>query len=188
MVMVKIKRRDTLLRVLTTIANAGIAFGRHPARHALSVYRAARDFEELQEATDRELRSVSEYVVKKKYVTVERSDYGRPVLTLSHEGKKVMGMHALRELRPLRQKIWDGKWRIVLFDIPNHAKSARDAFAATLKRLGFLALQKSVFVCPYPCEEELEVVADFYGVGECVEIIIAERFTREKEFKKIFKI
>ncbi len=182
----KIKRRDTLLRVLSTIANAGVAFGRHPARHALSVYRAARDFEELQESTDRELRRVSEYIVKKKYVTIERGEYGHASLILSHAGKKVMGMHALRELRPPRQKTWDRKWRIVLFDIPNHAKSARDAFAATLKRLGFLTVQKSVFVCPYPCEEELEVVADFYGVGEYVEIIVAERFTREKEFKKVF--
>ena len=186
--MVKIKRRDTLLRVLTTIANAGVAFGRHPARHALSVYRAARDFEELQEATDRELRRVSEYIVRKKYVTLQRDESGHASLVLSHQGKKVVGMHALRELRPLRQKVWDRKWRIVLFDIPNHAKSARDSFAGTLKRLGFLALQKSVFVCPYPCEEELEVVADFYGVGECVEIIIAEKFTREKEFKRLFKV
>ena len=148
--MVKIKRRDTLLRVLTTIANAGVAFGRHPARHALSVYRAARDFEELQEATDRELRRVSEYIVRKKYVTLQRDESGHASLVLSHQGKKVVGMHALRELRPLRQKVWGPEVADRSFDIPNHAKSARDSFAGTLKRAGLPRTAKVRFREPLP--------------------------------------
>lgn len=39
---------------------------------------------------------------------------------------------------------WDGKWRVVVFDIPNRLKPAREAMGETLRRMGFVQLQESV--------------------------------------------
>ena len=183
----KVKPRGVLLyKVLTTIGNASIALAKNPGRTTGSLHRAFREFDALQEATDEQLRNLSKYIVGRKYVTIRKNPYGFVEITLTENGKRAMQSAAIRVLRPLKQPNWDRKWRIVIFDIPNYAKRSRDAFAATLKRLGFLPIQNSVFVCPYPCEEELEVVADFYGVSENIDIIVAEHITKEKEWKRVF--
>jgi len=180
------KRRVLLYKVLTTLANASIALAKHPARTSGSLYRAMREFDALQEASDEQLRSVSRYIIGKKHITIRKRSGGLSDIILTENGKKAMQAGAIRALRPLKQNMWDRKWRIVIFDIPNYSKASRDAFAAALKRLGFLPVQKSVFMCPYPCEEELEVVADFYGVSGNVDIITAERITKEEEWRRIF--
>lgn len=109
-------------------------------------------------------------------------------ISLTSAGKTVVQRQALRALQPPKQEVWDKKWRLVMFDIPNHMKAARDGFAGTLKRLGFAHYQKSVFICPYPCEEELEVVAEYYGVVEHVDIVTALRISHAESFTKLFGI
>jgi phenylacetic acid degradation operon negative regulatory protein len=47
-------------------------------------------------------------------------------------------------------KTWDGKWRMVLFDIPDAQTQLRDELRATLQIVGFLRVQNSVYVFPYP--------------------------------------
>ena len=186
--LMKLKRSqkgELLEKTLNAIGNAVIAISRHPARNSLSVYRAIRDFKDLQDASKRQLQSISRYAVRKKYITVRKSEDSAEI-EVTEAGKKLMQRRALHSLKPKRQKTWDGKWRIVMFDVPNHSKKARDAFAATLKRLGFEHFQKSVFLCPYPCEEELEIVADYYDIADCVEVVIAERITHEDSFKRLF--
>ena len=181
------ERGDKLFRILTTLGNAAIAFSRHPSRNAASVYRIARDFHELQDISDRDLRSMSRYVIENKYITIHKG-VRRNTIEISERGKEKITWGAVRALKPERPNSWDGKWRIVMFDIPNHMKSARDAFAATLKRFEFERLQKSVFVSPYSCEEELEVVADYFDISEYIDIIVAERISRENEFKALFNL
>lgn len=89
---------------------------------------------------------------------------------------------------PKRPIVWDSKWRIVMFDVPNHLKKSRDGFAGLLKSFEFEHMQKSVFVSPYPCEEEIEAAADYYNISDCVDMIVAERISREGEFKRLFKL
>ena len=43
-------------------------------------------------------------------------------------------------------KDWDGKYRIVLFDIPENDRLIRDVLRNTLKGLGFVGWQKSVWI------------------------------------------
>ena len=176
-----------LEKALNALTNATIAISRHPSRNSLSVYRTIRDFRALQEVSNRDLQNISQYIIRRKYVTISKHG-GVAHVELTSKGKTVMQHHALRALQPLKQKVWDHKWRLVMFDIPNHMKTARDGFAATLKRLGFMHYQKSVFICPYPCEEELEVVAEYYGVGEHVDIVAAERITHAESFIQSFGI
>ena len=180
------RKSDLLCHVLNSVANAAIAISRHPARHSLSVYRALRDFKELQAMSDRQLRYVSRYVINKKYIAIRRHERGHAHIELTRAGTTVVAGNALYALKPVKQAVWDRKWRIVMFDIPNEMKSARDMFAGTLKRFGFERIQKSVFVYPYPCEEELEVVAEYLGIADHIDIILADRITRENSYKKTF--
>ncbi len=45
---------------------------------------------------------------------------------------------------------WDGKWRIVIWDIPESSRKQRNITRYFLKDLGFYLLQKSVFITPFP--------------------------------------
>ncbi len=82
---------------------------------------------------------------------------------------------------------WDGKWRIVMFDVPNEKSNERNIFRQRLKSLGFQMLQKSVFVIPYPCEEELSRLCRRLKLQSYVNIIVADSVGfREDEMRKLF--
>lgn len=49
---------------------------------------------------------------------------------------------------------WDGKWRLVLFDVPNGQEGARSRLRRYLKSAGFGYLQKSVWITPDPLAEQ----------------------------------
>ena len=74
----------------------------------------------------------------------------------------------------LRDRNWDKKWRVVIFDIPELMRKQRDVFRAKLKSFGFYTFQKSVFVYPFDCQEELGFIGSYLGVGEYVDLIIAD--------------
>ncbi len=53
-----------------------------------------------------------------------------------------------------KPKDWDGKWRLVVFDIPEESRKKRNLLRTLLKRNGFYKLQASVFINPYPLNRE----------------------------------
>lgn len=84
---------------------------------------------------------------------------------------------------------WDGKWRVVMFDIPQEFNRARDRLRSKLKVLGFHMVQKSVFVLPYPCQEELAAYCKKFKIGDYVDVIIAESLGHaEDKIKKFYRL
>lgn len=84
---------------------------------------------------------------------------------------------------------WDGKWRIVMFDIPHERQKQRHIFRAKLKDLGFQMLQKSVFAIPYQCGEEIAHICKHLKLSSHVELIVAETVgSREDHLKKLFAL
>ncbi len=91
----------------------------------------------------------------------------------------------LQEIHPK----WDKKWRVVIFDIPQELHTNRNQFRRKLKLLGFFMLQKSIFVFPYPCEEELAEICHNFKVSDYVDIIIADSIGfRKQEVEKFFEL
>lgn len=89
----------------------------------------------------------------------------------------------------LRYKNWDNKWRVIIFDIPQELHRERIKLRKKLKSLGCHMLQKSVFIFPYPCEEELSNIATQLKVSDYVDIIIADNAGfNEVEIKKLFNL
>ena len=82
---------------------------------------------------------------------------------------------------------WDKKWRVVIFDVPQEMHNQRNWLRKKLKTLGFYMLQKSVFVFPYPCEEELGDICSYLDISDHVDIIVADSVGfQEQEIKKFF--
>ncbi|MFH0912622.1 MAG: hypothetical protein V1807_03125 [Patescibacteria group bacterium] len=99
----------------------------------------------------------------------ERGD--KTKITLTQLGKKQVLEYRVDTMEldiPLR---WDGKWRIVIFDIPESRKTHRDAFRRKLIDLGFEHIQDSVWRHKYPCSKEIEFLAHLYEIYPYVDMI-----------------
>jgi len=71
---------------------------------------------------------------------------------LSDEGKKRLNYNALDNDTTLVSNNWDGKWRIIILDLPEERKSERESLRYLLKKAGFICLKNSVWVSMYPYE------------------------------------
>ncbi len=92
-------------------------------------------------------------------------------LVLTKEGKKQVLEFELEQMEidiPLR---WDGRWRVVIFDIPEKKKYARDIFRQKLVDLGFEMIQNSVWRHKYPCHKEIEFLTHLYDIYPYVDLI-----------------
>ncbi len=125
---------------------------------------------------------------KKGCIKIERKNH-QVYISLTEEGKKLAGWLQIDALKINRPKRWDGKWRIVIFDIAQLKKLHREAFRGKLKELGFYPLQKSVWIYPFECKDEIELLKDFFGLNDKeLRLIVAEKIGPDDWFKKHFKL
>lgn len=59
-------------------------------------------------------------------------------------------------LQKLSRRIWDGKWRLVIFDIKEIERNIRDQLRRKLKDWGFVMWQESVYISPHPILKEVD--------------------------------
>ncbi|MFH1192721.1 MAG: CRISPR-associated endonuclease Cas2 [Candidatus Jorgensenbacteria bacterium] len=88
---------------------------------------------------------------------------GKIKITLTKLGKNKILTYDLDQMK-LEGRPWDGKWRLVTFDVPDHQKNARNALRAKVKELGFYPLQKSVFITPHKCEDEIDFICSVFEI------------------------
>jgi hypothetical protein len=111
---------------------------------------------------------------KLKLVKVTYTD-GNQIVAITEKGKIRALQYKINEMQIKRPKRWDGKWRIIIFDIPEQYKKMRDLFRRHLKQMDFYQLQKSVWVHPFACLDEIEFLRQIYHVGIQVIYIEANR-------------
>jgi len=126
----------------------------------------------------------------RKHGFIEITQKGHQIyISLTKEGKKKAGLFQIDFLKIKRPKKWDGKWRIIIFDISQLKKIYREALRGKLKELGFYSLQKSVWIYPFDCQAETELLRDFFGLTENeMRLIVAEDIGDDKKLKEIFKL
>ncbi len=76
----------------------------------------------------------------KGYIETEKQK-AHTILKLTDKAKNEA---ILRKI--INSEVWDGKWRIVMFDIPETNKKTRDILRSRLKVWEFQQLQKSVWI------------------------------------------
>lgn len=110
-------------------------------------------------------------------------------ISLTEEGRKKADWLQIDTLKIKRPKKWDSKWRIVIFDIGQLKNIYREAFRGKLKELGFMPLQKSVWIHPFECKDEIGLLRKFFGFSEKeMRLIIAQNIGKEDWLKKIFRL
>jgi DNA-binding transcriptional regulator PaaX len=109
-------------------------------------------------------------------------------MVLSDQGKRIVLKYNLDEMKIKIPKKWDGKWRIVMFDVPESRRILRDAFRFHLKNMGFHEFQKSVFIHPHQCKSELEFLIEYYDCRKYVRQLTVDEVDNDIHLKKIFKL
>lgn len=66
---------------------------------------------------------------------------------------------------------WDGKWRIVVWDIPEKRRKARDLLRHLLKQLGFKKFQQSVWATKKNCTTLLREYIKKVGIEDWVKVV-----------------
>ncbi|TSC89429.1 MAG: phenylacetic acid degradation operon negative regulatory protein [Microgenomates group bacterium Gr01-1014_5] len=143
--------------------------------------------EEWEEFDERRLRERLKELRKKKYIKIW-NDGEKFVLQITQRGRRKLFQHNLADLTIPTPEKWDGRWRIITYDIPKGKDAAREAIRTTLKRLNFHQLQKSVYLYPYPCEEVVMFLRELYDIGENVKILTVGQLEDEEAYKEYFNM
>ncbi|KKU81359.1 MAG: Transcriptional regulator, PaaX family [Parcubacteria group bacterium GW2011_GWA1_47_8] len=109
-------------------------------------------------------------------------------LRLTKEGERAIEILERNEFKVIVPKKWDGKWRIIIFDIHETKKASRDKFRLILQKIGFLKLQNSVWVYPYNCEELIALIKADFMMGKEILYIIADSIEHDRVVRKYFKL
>lgn len=121
------------------------------------------------------------------YIRYDSSDITLPI-ELTEDGlRHALHNHLLALHRSTKKRKWDYLWRVVMFDIPETHRAMRNGFRKKLDYIGFFPLQKSIFVTPYPCEDEMEELCRSCRLRKYVLIFIAASLGRkESEARRFF--
>lgn len=134
------------------------------------------------------MRRILKRLKKQKYVFVSEDNEGNVTVRITKQGMTRAFSYKLESMELQKPKRWDGKWRVVAFDIPEKHKGLRDVFRMRLGQLGLTQLQESVYVSPYPCFDEVEFLRELYGVSFTVRYIVADRIEDDDSLKQRFQL
>ena len=78
---------------------------------------------------------------------------------------------------------WDGKWKLIAFDIPETKRRERNIFRSLIKRKGFLGIQESVFISPFADFIELAKLRKELEIEQCVSFFKAQSIETDDDRK-----
>jgi DNA-binding MarR family transcriptional regulator len=115
--------------------------------------------------------------------------YAKRKVILTEKGRAMIEKVHAHEYHIPEPAFWDGKWRVVMFDIREKRRRARSQLRSLLMSAGFLRLQDSVWVYPHPCDEFIGLVRTHLksGTGEMLSFV-AEALESDKKLREHFRL
>ena len=123
----------------------------------------------------------------KGLITFEERDDKR-YARVTEVGEQMLELESLREKSAKKPKRWDGRWRVVLFDIPERRRGVRNRLRLFMQEYGFVRLQDSVWIYPYDCEDLIALAKANFRIGFDALYMIVERLERDKHLREHFTL
>jgi len=169
-------------KLLLLLAGAGAIGLTHHGRTSWKIIRATqREWAKLN--MPEVVKSFREFHERRLVTWVEHDD-GSITITLTKQGE----IHAMRqkidsmELR--KPLVWDKKWRLVVFDIPENKRAERDALRKKLKELGLRELQRSLLITQFPCKDEINFIVEFFELRPYVRFLECNEITPDEDLQR----
>lgn len=173
------------LCVLAVVSTPILVIGAVVMGNAVQVFKM---FEGSKKYSNKQISSVFDSMKRQKLIEYVGDKDGKTVAKITTKGKTRLKSFSINLMKIEKPKRWDGKWRLVMFDIPMRFTKGREALRFHLKDLNFFQFQKSAWIYPYPCEDEIIFIADFFRIGKYVEILTVENIPRDGKLKKYFNL
>ncbi|HEY4476669.1 MAG TPA: CRISPR-associated endonuclease Cas2 [Candidatus Paceibacterota bacterium] len=173
---IKSPLKQKVLLLLTTGVLLGLT--RSPKQYFKIVHMATKEWKFI----DRQYlyRLIGEFR-EKRLIDYQEKANGEIKIIITERGKLFLLNYDIDNMKIKKSEPWDGKWRVVFFDIPEKHRRARDALREKLKEIGFRELQQSVFIQPYPCFEEINFLIEFFEVRKWVLLAEIDQITNEAQ-------
>lgn len=125
-------------------------------------------------------------LAKKGYISVGVVDNDK-IFKITDKGLRHLKRTAVLEA-DIDARVWDGRWYIVTFDIPESSKNTRNQIILCLKRRGFYNYTKGLWVYPHNPIKLLTDLRVQYGLKNELMLIVASHMDNESRLKKHFKL
>ncbi len=145
-------------------------------------------YDELKKFDEKFLKRSIRSLYESRVIKAKTNKDGTVTLVLSDEGEKRAISCNIDNIKIRKPKKWDGKWRFVLFDVPERKRLIRNALRHHLKTIGFFEFQKSVFVHPYDCKDEIDYIIEMNEAREFVRFVVADSVDNELHIKSFFNL
>ena len=174
----------TLQKKILLLLLSGLAMGlsTNPRTHLVILRELSKEWKEIDRQALR--RSVNS-LYKSRLIRGEKQK-GKWSLTLTSKGNNIAHSLDIETMHINRPKQWDRKWRLVSFDIPEKFKKRREVIRMHLRMLGFAEFQKSIFILPWSCKNEIDYIVNFYYLRKYVRFVVAEFIDNESELRLHF--
>ncbi len=111
------------------------------------------------------------YLKKKNLIKVKNLEHKKAIILTNQGISKALKVNFSIDKRIKRK---DGKWIMLMFDIPITNRRARSLLKSILLNLGYKMFQQSVWVTPYDVSEKTEKLLQLYSLDWYVKIFIVE--------------
>lgn len=129
------------------------------------------------------------YRLRKQECIIFEEEGNQIFISLTEEGRKKADWLQINHLVIKKPKRWDKKWRLIMFDVPHIHRPKREALRGLIKRLGLYPLQKSVWIHPHDCHDEIKLLRDFFGLSEHeLRIVLTEDIGDDLFLKEKFNL
>lgn len=145
---------------------------------------------ELRKLKREQLRRALYNLKDKNLVKLIRENDDDITVELTENGRIITKEMDIDQIQLEKPKFWDKKWRLVVFDIPEKKKMARESLRMKLKDLGFKKFQHSIWITPFSCEKEINFIKSIFNLSDYwIDVIITENLgVKEYQFRKHFNL
>ena len=171
--------------VLGTVAAAGILAESALAASALRLIGGSQ--RKIYQFNYQTKTALSRLVKKGHIRFVEKGSVRYAEITES--GRRMLVLESAKASQKTQKGTrWDKRWRMVVFDIPEQHKKFRNQLRGTIRELGFLRVQNSVWVFPYDCEDLIQLIKTDLRVGKYVLYAVVESIENDRSIRDHFKL
>ena len=184
---VKDKRKNIQKIILSTIAIAGIL---SVAAVAPNIFSVIKQFEDPTRRKKNLKYSINESFTRLKekgFIEIVEVN-GKKVARITKKGEGKLDFLDKHNFKLKIPKKWDGRWRVVIFDIKESRSKTRFLLRKTLSQIGFIRLQNSVWLYPYACEDLISLLKADFKVGKDVLYLIVEKLENDWHLRKTFNL
>ncbi|MDO8676094.1 MAG: hypothetical protein Q7K16_00305 [Candidatus Azambacteria bacterium] len=128
------------------------------------------------------------YLKSKKLIQINDNSDGTCAVELTEKGRRKILKYDIDTLKIKPMKKWDGRWRFVMFDIPDKHRKTSNALREKLKELGFFQFQKSIWVYPYPINDEITFISEIFSIRQFVKTGEIINLEDDSQLKSAFKL